>query len=610
MSSNDSNKYLDALMECLEEEYPSEDDEGDKDEESDVGMRSSKTQAVVDDADPSFSPTERSNNDTAAQVLNNQPPQNDRDIEMDRDDGRDQSAQTDCGVGRVDVQSSQSGGERGDGQTVADAGGGGRGDGQSNQDGEGDGRGDDLFSQVGGGGSRQVDVQFAADDPDGGRGREQVRRPPASPLRINSQTAKYLSSSSAKRKQVKEEHCHFCPAICSRENFEAHLQTKESCKHLYLRKHHLKTVEAILVTCFKCLYCDADFRQLNHHLKHSPNCLSKFQERFGVETVNDVTKKVTALKGQAWKSKRSLSRAIENAKVKENKKIKAQNEPLETNLNQHIQQTSFSNYKKCGNCKCSLMKAKEVLESDKCFSENGFYNLEDFAAHRRTEKYFLCSSCEEQKMQIPIFSPSKFRMLAHETESKIVLYPVLRTGDDEELESENLQIQTGQGKSVTVLFPKSFDSLETFPNNIHLKSLSGFEIQNILYGSERINRNTISIVYEHQLAKYWRRKSFGDLYHGKVIDEESKLLSSVKLCSTEHQIRGSESWKQTQNNDVQWKMMQVGKSSVYIEVDVPINISTVATSMVQDNLVLVVKFDGSPTQEMTRKYFVHTGLLH
>ena len=543
MSSDNSNKYLDALIECLDE--LSSEDETDKvdkskEPESEINRNTSdKVQPADDVADPNVSVSQTVAASDSVQDSGNLSQQDTREIERDR---------------QVDAQD---------------------------------------------------DEQAVEDVPRGGRGREEVRRPPASPHRINSQTAKYLTSSSAKRKQIKEENCNFCPAICTKENFEDHLLNKESCKHLYLRKHHLKTVEAVLVTCFKCLYCDSDFRQLNNHLKHSPNCLSKYQERFGVESVNEVTKKVTALKGQAWKSKRSLSRAIESAKAKDNKRLKAQNEPLETNLNQHIQQTSFSNYKKCGNCKSNLMNAKEVLENDKCFSDAGFYNFEDFSPHRRTEKYFLCSYCEKSKMEIPDFSSSKFIMLPNETDTKVLFYPVLKTNNEEELEDQDLQF--GHGKSVKILLPKSFESLETFPSNIPLKSLSEFELQIILYGDKAITRETLALVYEHQLSKYLRRKRFGELYHGKVIDEDSKLLSSVKLCSSENQIRGSESWKQTQNYDVQWKMMQLGKCSTFIEVDVPVKIGTVATTMLQDNLVLTVKYEGSATQEMSRKYYVHRG---
>ena len=127
-------------------------------------------------------------------------------------------------------------------------------------------------------------------------------------------------------------------------------------------------------------------------------------------------RKISNLKRQGFSSRRSLKRQFENGKQKTAKKAKLQKEPPETFINHHRQETVFSNYKRCANCKSDLMHANEMnADSDIVRQE---YNFDDFQQHRRTEKFFLCKFCTEKKMIVPEIRTSLFAITAYEEEDR------------------------------------------------------------------------------------------------------------------------------------------------------------------------------------------------
>lgn len=104
-----------------------------------------------------------------------------------------------------------------------------------------------------------------------------------SPARAtNSQIHRYLSSSSAKRRRIKETICYFCRGEYDCFTFEAHLLSSIDCQTLYMRSMHLRSVDAVLVSLFSCLFCQTTVKQLSHHLKRNADCREQFQQRFKV----------------------------------------------------------------------------------------------------------------------------------------------------------------------------------------------------------------------------------------------------------------------------------------------------------------------------------------
>ena len=112
-----------------------------------------------------------------------------------------------------------------------------------------------------------------------------VQGSPQSPRGRPLLVRRYMSSSSAKRRITKDDHCNFCHLHLNKTNLEAHLSSSDSCKILYLRRAHLKTVPAVMVTSFGCLYCDRPFNKLQVHLRNTPDCRDQYFTRFSVDSV-------------------------------------------------------------------------------------------------------------------------------------------------------------------------------------------------------------------------------------------------------------------------------------------------------------------------------------
>ena len=124
------------------------------------------------------------------------------------------------------------------------------------------------------------------DDQDGGRGNPVNNiQVPESPHNRTRSVRRYVSSSSAKRRVVKNEHCNFCNGFFDRSTLEEHLNNNEACRVLYCRREHLKTVPAVMMRTFDCLYCDGPVRQLSGHLRSTPQCLHQYLQRFEVNSV-------------------------------------------------------------------------------------------------------------------------------------------------------------------------------------------------------------------------------------------------------------------------------------------------------------------------------------
>ena len=105
-----------------------------------------------------------------------------------------------------------------------------------------------------------------------------------SPVRAN-MIHRYLSSSSAKRRRVKDTICYFCHGEYNSLTFEAHLLSSVDCQTLYMRSMHLRSVDAVMVSLFPCLYCQTPVTQLSNHLKSNASCREKFQQRFKVGSI-------------------------------------------------------------------------------------------------------------------------------------------------------------------------------------------------------------------------------------------------------------------------------------------------------------------------------------
>ena len=95
-----------------------------------------------------------------------------------------------------------------------------------------------------------------------------ANRPSTPPSLQSPRLAKFLTSSSLKRRQFKPSHCKYCSRFRNnRQQVEEHLRDSELCLSLYLREFKVNKLEAILMKLYRCISCGAGGTfQLKRHL--------------------------------------------------------------------------------------------------------------------------------------------------------------------------------------------------------------------------------------------------------------------------------------------------------------------------------------------------------
>ena len=69
---------------------------------------------------------------------------------------------------------------------------------------------------------------------------------------------KYMTSGSARKRQVKEKNCNFCIEELEGDTLDNHLKLSEWCRMLYSRKLRVKTnddVDPIMIRLYSCINC-------------------------------------------------------------------------------------------------------------------------------------------------------------------------------------------------------------------------------------------------------------------------------------------------------------------------------------------------------------------
>ena len=600
---SDRNENLDLLLDVLEEMYP----------ESSTGrpvptfvVPRSPVPNIVGSADPSEVPT-ASHSDGPPALDNGGHPDPGPDI-----------------VGLADLASDGIDDDDGDNRIrglVAD------GDGDRNNNGPdgGDTTNDDDHGGVNTnnnarGPAANVDGDGEADNSDDGVNNYNARDPAAdgdrevnngddvnnnatrSPRR-NLAVLKHLSSSSAKRRAMKQTHCHFCNFEGARLDLEQHLLEKESCFILYQRKLHVKNLEAILVILYKCLYCPYDKSSLVRHLESHEDCKQNYFHRFHVDTVKEVADIIGNLKRPSFNSRRPLKRKLENAKSKSKKKLKFMNEPESTFTNLHLQQTAFSNYKKCIGCHSDLVSALEINYDTDCK-----YNLEDKDYLKRLNNFYLCSHCHkseesEELPELEMFPELRMSTIVSDREA-VFKPPILSDNDDQDNDDQNNDLHNVAESKMSVFFPSSIDAVVVGRN---FKQYSEHELQRLVYGSGSLTVNKVGCLYQHQFMKYSNVKLRSNYFTGQIDNLETKTLKKVKMCPQEGQIVGSETWKKNNFTDIQYKMTQLGSFCLKVEMKFLIDEPVIATTLIQSGRYVTVSFLGDSSKDLTRKYHVHLG---
>ena len=320
--------------------------------------------------------------------------------------------------------------------------------------------------------------------------------------------------------------------------------------------------------------------------------------------------KINNLKRQGYKSRTSLKRKLENAAQAEQKRIRLENEGEEHFLNCLLQETMFANIRKCIKCHSNVNRATEI-DQDHEMVVNGSLQIEN---HRRNGKYWLCKFCLDNDKSVSKEKSNIFVMMATQTADGRTLYipkliGALGVEEDEDLDQqynqEHNQNPVVIDPSSRVSFPVGSESLSSYPSDVQLKSLTDFQTQRLLHLGKPLTSDNLSLLYENQLHKYKKSKARQDFFVAKILDAPTRTLTNAKPCPADRRVSGSAMWKSKQDVNVHSRMAQLGPYAMFIEIDIPLKPSVLASVLSQESKVVSVEMVSGMTHELERVYKVH-----
>ena len=315
-----------------------------------------------------------------------------------------------------------------------------------------------------------------------------------------------------------------------------------------------------------------------------------------------VTSKVAKLKRAGQVNRGQVARAQENVRTKNKRE---ENETVETALNAFRMKTAMGNYAKCVLCLCNKNITEVTEFQEKDLQELGLEE-EYYKPLRRATKYFKCNSCSNSVQSFTHQDGMLIRMKVVHEDQELVWVPGRDSAFVAEGDAAAAVGNSSSPENLTVFFPTSIEALKIEPN-VPIKTMKDINIL-IYRGDKSFEANDVACMYQNQLSKYQSVKLTGDLFFGKVKNNENKTLTSVKKQAADAQIQGSDRWQEVQEDNLATMSREFGKLHVKIEVLVPQKTNDVlATVLMQQGIVVSVDYEGDPAQEQTVRYLVHSG---
>ena len=406
-----------------------------------------------------------------------------------------------------------------------------------------------------------------------------LRTPLAS--QFNPRIAKFLSTSSLKKKQTKLVDCKYCVKFCfNRCQLEEHLQQSECCISLYKREMKVNCLNGILVKSYKCMACASRGGfQLKRHLQNHAVCLNFYLEKFQVKDWAELKPKLINLTRCSYKSRTSLKRRLENAALAAKKKdVKT----VVESINMYRKDISVANYRLCINCGQNFLSSGALQISA---TDTRYEDLELNKKHlRRMGTFWICTLCESSNKELH-FSMAAPVFQEIEIEGKKILYPT-NTTQHEEIEIDCWSL---------ILIPNKYSS--SFKTNTYSIPL---------YKNERVSNELISSMYNNRAAKFALRNMYADIYSAEISNLQNKKLQSVSMIYDDSMIRSSVTWMRKKSNSIFAQFKQFGPAAIAYSMDVDLNnLETKITSKLCEGRVVTIEFIGSCQDEFETKYYEH-----
>ena len=396
---------------------------------------------------------------------------------------------------------------------------------------------------------------------------------------IQSPVKRYMTSSTARRKQMKHTDCKFCDFNIPASSLFDHLrrQRHKKCLFLYLKMHQVNTLEGLIAKLFSCeMCCNQERINFEKHLKKNKRCLEKYKLKFQEEDIRKIHEKVKALKRKTFPSRSSNYC-----------------KSLSESLNEYRENVAFGNFKLCVQCNANFREygAREVKENEELF-ERFKLSSQEKRNLRRFEAYYLCNACAKSEKVTNNDEESK-SILAHYEEHHDVTFFPPKVALSEPGKPVN-QI------NVKIWYPFSIDAVEKSPNCGKTKCMSD------MYKTRAIDTSDISALYQHELKKYENAKEREELYTGLIRDFETKKVDNIRKVSSCSKIAGSKDWFEVQISRMKERQEQLGFIHATIKINLPKESpDIVATALVQTGIPVTIEKRGLGNGELQLSYRIH-----
>ena len=411
---------------------------------------------------------------------------------------------------------------------------------------------------------------------------------------------KYMTSGSARRKQVKDINCVFCNEDFEGEELGNHLSNSELCRILYSRKLRIKAsnknVDSILVRLYTCFNCHLVRRLiLTSHLKKNPLCLETYRRRFKLKEVADICKRIANLKKQSILSRQKLARTVEMSKCREKEVIKHLNKTVVTSLNEYNTNVELANYRLCISCHSNFSESlARVLKPEDDIDEVLLRR-----ELRRLETFWLCKTCaEEPSGTMTAVVEASVDLNESVTNGVITFFPAKEEVTNEENINEIMETE------ITVFFPESINALTSYKGAGMIKSKR--HLIRKMFETRSLDRADIAIMLENEIKKYQDVKKCASRFSAVVADNDKKVLKAVEELIDDSGITCSSNWFYRQKTSMQFRIDQFGSLCFLVKIKIPkLNLETIATALIAEGHTVTVEKVGLASGELLTKYLVH-----
>ena len=401
--------------------------------------------------------------------------------------------------------------------------------------------------------------------------------------RNQSPLKRYMTSSTAKRKQIKQSHCKFCESNIPASSLIDHLKRERNkrCFFFYSKMYQVTTFESLVAKLFSCEMCynqeRIDFRK---HLKKNRGCLAKFRKKFQVEDIGKIQMKMMAIKRKTFPS-----RSNQYGKT------------ISQFLNEYRENVSLGNFKLCVQCHSNFRKygAKVITENDEMF-ERLKLSSEENKTLRRFEAYYICNSCLKAEEDSKNNEELKCNLSLYEEHENVAFFP-----STEALSEAGMAITK---RHVKIWYPYTIDAVEESSkfndNKLKIESVSN------MYKTEDVDTSDISSLYHVEYKKYQSIKEKNNLYTGIIDSSTTRRVINIQEITNCSKIAGSKDWFNVHATRMKDWQEQLGLIHATILIDLPMDSpDIIATALIQKGIPVTIEKRGLGNGELELLYKVH-----